>query len=95
MSEKNKRNQTYLAVKGRPKMTEKKAFNLLLPPKLAEAVDGHCVGVRNTIFMLLIAKGLEVYREEANAKNQTVIVDADELLKKLNYLAGESKPNGE
>ena len=86
MSEKNERNQTYLALKGRPKMTEKKAFNLLLPPKLAEAVDAHCVGVRNTIFAVLIAKGLESYQRESNAKDQTITIDADELLKALNYL---------
>ncbi len=90
MSEKNEKIPTFLAVKGRPKMLEKRGFNLLLPPKLAEDVDSHCVGVRNTIFMLLIAKGLEAYQEEANIKNQTVTVDADELLKKLNYLPGEN-----
>ena len=86
MSEKNEKISTYLAVKGRPKMTEKKAFNLLLPPRLAEAVDGHCVGVRNTIFAVLIARGLESYQSESNTKNQTITVDADELLKALDYL---------
>lgn len=89
MTEKNEKITTFLAVKGRPKMHEKRAFNLLLPPKLAEDVDSHCVGVRNTIFMLLIAKGLESFRKESTAKGQTITVDADELLKSLNYLGGD------
>jgi hypothetical protein len=86
VTEKKDNISTFLAVKGRPKMTEKKAFNLLLPPRLAEAVDGQCVGVRNTIFAVLIAKGLESYQRESISKNQTITVDADELLKELEYL---------
>lgn len=76
----------YLAVRGKPKITDKKTFNLILPKKLAEAVDAHSAGVRNTVFSLLIAEGLASFELKSLRSNQPVTVDAEEFLKMLKYL---------
>lgn len=86
MEEKKEEAKVYLAVKGKPKIGERKVFNLILPLKLAEAVDAHTAGVRNTIFSVLIAKGLDSIEEESSRKKQTVTIDAEELLKSLKYI---------
>lgn len=87
MSEINEEESTFLILKGRLSVPEKKAYNLSLPKKLGDAVDAHSIGARNTVLAILIAKGLEAFQKESDLKKKPITINPEDFLKNLDYLS--------
>lgn len=74
-----------LVVSGRINPFDRKPFPLLLPSRLAEAIDAKIEGARNTAFIVLLSLGMEIFRRRAQTEKTVPIVRVGEYFRAQGY----------
>ena len=74
-----------LVVSGRINPFDRKPFPLLLPSRLAEAIDAKMEGARNTALIVLLSLGVEIFRRRAQTERTVPIVRVGEFFKAQGY----------
>ncbi|MEC4683592.1 MAG: hypothetical protein VST70_07970 [Nitrospirota bacterium] len=78
-----------LSVEGRMGSLSRRPFALLLPRKLADDIDKTTRGPRNSVFVVLLSIGFEVYRRRALLEKIVPIVTVREFFNAQGYNKGE------
>ncbi len=84
--------ETCLNVSGRSAPFSRKPHALLLPQRLADAIDAKTKGSRNSVFVVLLSVGMEIFRRRALKEKTVPIVRVGEFFKNQGY--GRSDGNG-
>lgn len=76
---------TCLHVSGRLASFSRKPHALLLPQRLADAIDAKTKGSRNSVFVVLLSVGIEIFRQRALTEKTVPIVRVGEFFKSQGY----------
>ena len=74
-----------LTVWGRMGSFSRKPHALLLPKRLADAIDTKTKGARNSVFVVLLSVGMEIFRQRALKEKTVPIVRVGEFFKAQGY----------
>ena len=74
-----------LKVWGRMGTFSRKPHALLLPKRLADAIDTKTEGARNSVFVVLLSVGMEIFRQRALKERTVPIVRVGEFFKAQGY----------
>ena len=77
--------ETCLHVSGRMAPFSRKPHALLLPQRLADAIDAKTKGSRNSVFVVLLSVGMEIFRQRALKEKTVPIVRVGEFFKAQGY----------
>ncbi len=80
-----------LTVWGRMGTFSRKPHALLLPTRLADAIDEKTEGARNSVFVVLLSVGMEIFRQRALKEKTVPIVRVGEFFKAQGYERSESQ----
>ena len=80
-----------LKVWGRMGTFSRKPHALLLPQRLADAIDTKTKGSRNSVFVVLLSVGMEILRRRALKEKTVPIVRVGEFFKAQGYERSESQ----
>ena len=83
--------ETCLNVSGRMAPFSRKPYALLLPQRLADAIDAKTKGSRNSVFVVLLSVGMEIFRQRALKERTVPIVRVGEFFKAQGY--GQKEEN--
>lgn len=76
---------TCLSLENRMPTLPRKVFTLILPAKLAKEIDERSDGSRNSVFVVLLSIGLEVYRRRSTQEKYGQVIHVRDFFEKEGY----------